>query len=211
MINNKKYDNSLIKGENTLKYDDNKKYKHFFIFAQHADYYKKENQKKYPVIGEYIIPNEIVKQHGFGFYGGVKTMRNDKLSNFYIPLPEIIVAQDDFKNEYLYKVESEIYHDFITKKLDNNDNEEYKEPIDECYLYNGSGEHGFTGYLDYSYADIYYEIIYQLAKRNNMNLNKVAEIIKKVDLRSTIEQFFIDNAVLFEKQTKKYIKTKKYK
>lgn len=211
------------KGENTFKYKEDKKYKHFFVYAEHADYYKKCNRQKYPVIGQYVIPNEIIEQQGFGFYGGVTTMRNDGLYGYYAPLPEVIINQSDFKSEFLYKLESELYSDFITKKLDrlesnfsdlinlnssDNENEKYNEPMEEYFLPYEKGLHGRSGYLDYSYADVYYEMIYQLAQKNDMNLYKVAQILKNIDLHYEIEEYFQKNAIFFEIQTKKYLKKK---
>lgn len=214
---------NTIKGENTFKYDKNEKYKHFFMFAEHADYYKKCNRQNYPVIGQYVIPNKIIEEHGFGFYGGVKTMRNDGLYGYYAPLPEIKVNQNDLESKFLYKLESELYSDFITKKLNrlesnfsdlinlscnDNENEKYNEPIEQYFLPYGKGLHGISGYLDYSYADVYYEMIYQIAKKNDMNLHKVVEILKNTNLRYEIEEFFQNNSDLFEIQTKKYLKKK---
>ncbi len=208
MINNHNYQKALIKGENTFHYEPGISYKHFFIFADHAEYFRKENKISYPAVGQFVIPNNIIKENGFGFYGGVKTMRNDKLYGYYVPLPEIIISNVDFKNSYLYKIESELYSDFIQKSLDGDDNVRFNEPKENYFIYNGKGTHGITGYLDYSYADVYYEMIFQLAKENNMNMNKVAELLKNINLYDEIQTYFENNAKHFEKQTKKYLKTK---
>lgn len=198
-----------ILGENTFKYEKDIEYKHFFLFAEHANFYKNLNRRFYPVIGQYVIPNNIINEFGFGFYDGVKTTRNNSLSGYYIPLPELKINRSDFKSEYLYKLESELYSDFVIKKLDKNDNTKYNEPIEEYFLPYGKGKHGVSGYLDYSYADIYYEMVYQLAKNNDMNLYKVAKLLKNIDFRSEIEKFFQSNSSLFEQQTKRYIKKRK--
>ena len=79
MINGSDYNEALIKGCNTFNYDNDFFYKHFFIFANHADYFKKEKGKPYPCIGQYIIPDNKIIEKGFGYYSNVKTMRNDKL------------------------------------------------------------------------------------------------------------------------------------
>ena len=210
MVNNKNnYQTALIKEENTFHYEPGISYKHFFIFADHANYFRKEHERFYPVIGQFIIPNNIIKETGFGFYGGVKTMRNDKLYGYYVPLPEIVISNTDFKNSYLYKIESELYSDFIRKSLDQNDNKILNEPLEDYFIYDGKGEHGTTVYLDYSYADVYYELIFQLAKKNDMNMYKVAKLLKNVNLLDEIQKYFENNSKLFEKQTKRYIKIKK--
>ena len=212
MINNTN-DNkaALVKGENTFHYEQGVSYKHFFVFADHADYFREAHQKACPVIGQYVIPNDIIKETGFGFYGGVETMRNNGLFGWYAPLPEVIISTDDFKNDYLYKIESDLYSDFVTKRLDDEDNKKFNEPIEEEFLYDGRGKHGMCGYLDYSYGDVYYEMIYQLAKKNHMNMYKVAELLKNTDFHEEIQKYFEENAKLFERQTKKFLKRKKDK
>ena len=207
MINHYDYQTALIKGENTFKYEPEESYKHFFIFADHADYFQKKNKRFYPVIGQFVIPNPIIKEFGFGFYGGVKTMRNNKLYNYYAPLPEVIISNTDFQNSYLYKIESEIYSDFTKKKLDNDDNIKFNEPIEDYFMYNGKND--IIGYLNYSYADIYYEMIFQLAKQNDMNMYKVTNLLKNLNLHEEIPKYFENNTKLFEKQTKRYLKSKK--
>ena len=134
-------------------------------------------------------------------------MRNNKLYNYYAPLPEVIISNTDFQNSYLYKIESEIYSDFTKKKLDNNDNIKFNEPIEDYFMYNGKND--IIGYLNYSYADIYYEMIFQLAKQNDMNMYKVTNLLKNLNLHEEIPKYFENNTKLFEKQTKRYLKTKK--
>lgn len=207
MINGSDYNKALIKGCNTFNYDNNIFYKHFFIFANHADYFKKEKGKSYPCIGQYIIPDDKIIEKGFWYYSSVKTMRNDKLYHWYMPLPEIIIKNDDFKNSYLYKIESDLYGDFVTNKLNNDDNKKYNESVIEYFRCDSNS----SGYLDYSYADVYYEMVYQLAKKNDMNLEKVADILKKMDIYEEIRKYFENNIGFFHKQTKQYIKLKNKK
>ena len=205
MINGSDYNKALIKGCNTFNYDNDIFYKHFFIFANHADYFKKEKGKSYPCIGQYIIPDDKIIEKGFGYYSSVKTMRNDKLYHWYMPLPEIIIKKDDFKNSYLYKIESDLYSDFVTNKLNDGDNKKYNEPIIDYFR----SDPNSIGYLDYSYADVYYEMVYQLAKKNDMNLEKVADILKRIDIYEEIKKYFENNIDFFHKQTKEYVKLKK--
>ena len=209
MINNETYNTPVIRGGNTFRYQKDISYKHFFVFADHASYFQKDKREYYyPLIGQYIIPNEIIKQSGFGFYSRVETMRNDKLWDYDMPLPEIIIDQNDFKKEYLYKVASAIYSDFVIKKLSSEDNEKYNEPIEEYFLYDGRGKQGRMGYLDYSYADIYYELVYQLARKHDCDVGKIVRILKTMNLHAEIENYFKKNHGLFRRQTEKYLKTK---
>ena len=207
MINGSDYDKALIKGCNTFNYDNDSFYKHFFIFADHANYFKKKNGKSYPCIGQYIIPDDKITEIGFGYYGDVKTMRNDRLYHWYMPLPEIIIKKDVFKNSYLYKIESDLYIDFETNMLNDDDNKKYNEPIIDFFR----GDLHSRGYLDYSYADVYYEMIYQLAKKNDMDFEKVVNILKNVDLYEEIKNYYEDNINFFYKQTKQYVKLKNKK
>lgn len=203
MINNKDYDKALIKGGNTFNYAGNDPYKHFFLFASHAFYYMNKNSSSYVCMGQYILPDEIIIEKGFGYYGGVKTKRNSYLFSMYMPLPEIIIRKEDFQKRYLYKIESDLYGYFTKNMLDNKDNDEYGEPVLEYF----SANPDFLGYTDYSYSDVYYEMVYQLALKHGMDLEAVAHILKNTDLYEEIRNFFQNNYDLFYKQTKKYIKS----
>ena len=65
--------------------------------------------------------------------------------------------------------------------------------------------------MDYLYADIYYEMVYQLAKKNDMDLEKVAKILKNVDLYEEIRKFYEDNINFFYEQSRQYVKLKNKK
>ena len=56
--------------------------------------------------------------------------------------------------------------------------------------------------------EIYNWSIYQLAKKNDMNLKKVAHLLKKVNLHEEIKKYFEDNIDFFHEQTKEYINSK---
>ena len=201
MINNQEFNNKHVRmGKNTFHYEKNVKYKHFFVYAAHARFYKE--QISAPVIGEFIIPNEIIDQQGYGFYSEVETMRNDRLYHWYMPLPEIIIKEKDFKKEYLYKV-NDWFHN--NKLLDNNDNEKYNEPT-EIY---SNGEIYSHSYTDYSYPDIYYEMVYQLFKSHNMDEDEVVKILLKMNLHTDVIKYYEENKSFFEEQTKQYIKKNK--
>lgn len=215
-MQNKKTNTAYVKGNNTFSYEEKTSYKHFFYFAEHAYYYKNLHKRIYPVIGEYVIPNEIIEQTGFGFYGDVKTMRNQNLEGFYMPLPEILVKTKDMKKEYLYQLFSELYGDFVSKTLDKfntyeignfvrldqkYDNSYYNEPMEEDLSINDS-----RGYLDYSYADIYYEMVYELLKQNDWKMDRTVKILKNYNLHEEIPKYFYEHIDLFREQTKRYVK-----
>lgn len=193
--------NSPVRGFNTFKYNSYVSYKHFFLFAEHADYFRNRNERTYPCIGQYIIPNESVAEKGFGFYDGVKTIQNDSLYHYSIPLPEIIIDNRNYSSDYLYKLESNLYDDFIIKKLNGSDNEKYSEKMEE---YQRVRIFGF-GYFKYSYADIYYEIVWRLAQKYNMDLKKVASALMKINLHDEIQKFYRQNQDFFKSKTKQLI------
>lgn len=200
MINDTSYNNSTICGENTFKYENDVSYKHFYLYPDHTKVYKNNS-----IIGQYIIPDDAIDQYGFGFYGSVKTERNDKLFGYYMPIPEVTVKEDDFKKKYLYSVSTFVSRYMQMNKLNRYDNEKYSEPILELFR----GHPDYFGYTDYSYAEVYYEMVYQLALKNDMNFYKVVKILKDVNLYEEIKKYFYENKRFFEKQTKQYMKTKK--
>ena len=205
MINDKNSNKKLVSENNTLNYDKNESYKQFFLFAEHAQYYKKIIFNTYFCIGQYIIPNDKITKKGFAYYSGIETMRNNKLCNMCIPLPVAFVKNSDFENSFLYKLESNLYSDFLTNSLDNDDNKKYNEPIIDCLRFNPN----IRSYLDYTYADVYYEMLYQLGKKFDMNFEKVLRMLNNVNLYDEIKKFFEDNANLFHEQTKQYVKSHK--
>lgn len=203
MINNKKYDNKTIYGFNTFHYIDNLSYKHFFVFAQHTKHYCQGE-----MIGEYIIPDNIIYEKGFGFYKYVDTKRNMKLYYNRMPLPEIIIKEEDFKKDYLHGIYSELNDNLKQKILYPDDNEKYNELKEEYFEIDTDS----AFYIDtnYSYSDVYYEMVYQLAKKNDMDLKKVARILKNIDLHNEIKKYFEDKIDFFQEQTKKYVKEIEY-
>lgn len=187
--NNNHFEIYTIKGKNTFNYDPNIEYLHFFRFAEHAFYYKKA--KRCVAVLECIIPNEIIEQYGFGFYGDVKTYKNEVLAGQYIPLPEYIIKADNFKTEYIYDINDVLYNNYIQKRLNHNDNEKYGEPIErELSLFNIAG--GYD-YRDFSYSEIYYEMVYTLLKTEKFDIDKVTKILLNFDLNKEILSYFENN------------------
>lgn len=203
MIHDQEYDTAIVKGENTLEYEKGVSYKHFFMFGNHAEYFRKN--KGYHFVGQYVIPNELIAGKGFGFYGNVKTMRNKKLYGYYMPLPEVIVKKEDFKKEYLYCILPEVYAYYTENRLNDDDNKKFNEPIIKDFSLDGEG----LSYLDYSYTDIYYEMVYQIAKQHDMDLKKVAGLLKDIDLYEKIREYYANNTDLFREQTRLYVKSQR--
>lgn len=200
MVNNKDYRRYIRYGENTFKYEEGCKYKHFFIYASHMD-----NLHNNGMYAQYVIPNYLIHDYGFGYYSDVKTMRNDALRSYYMPLPEVRIKESDFSNEYLESVKPFINGYYTSNELLNNGNELYNEEKLGRFSLNPYE----SGYLDYSYADVYYELVYSLAKKNDMEMYKVVRILKNMDLNKEIKDYFYNNFKYFEKQTNKYLKQKK--
>lgn len=203
MIHDIEYEKPVVKGSNTFNYEYDESYKHFFVFADHAYYFKNINGKYFPCIGQYIIPDELIREKGFGFYYNVKTMRNSDLYSNCIPLPEVIINNEFFNSNFLYKVESGLYDNFVTKRLDKDDNKKYNEPTED-YLKVNPNESNLLGY---SYADVYYEMLYRLAINNDMDFDRVIKQIKDINLHEEIKDYFNNNIRYFDKQTKRFIKT----
>lgn len=204
-INNSNHSETYtIRGKNTFNYDPNIEYLHFFRFAEHAFYYKKA--KRCVAVLECIIPNEIIEQYGFGFYGDVKTDKNESLASWYIPLPEYIIKANNFKTEYIYDINDILYNNYIQKRLNHNDNEKYGEPIErELLLFNI--EDGYD-YRDFSYSEIYYEMLYTLLKKENFNIDKVTKILLNSDLNKEILSYFENSQEELLKLINKKEKTK---
>ena len=181
--------NATIRGQNTFRYDEGIEYIHFFKYAEHAFYYK--NEKKCVSVIECVIPNDIIEQRGFGLYGSVKTFKNDKLFGYYMPLPEYIIKRDNFDYKYIYDINDKLYNNFIRKELKGNDNEIYGEIVErQLSLFNDVG--GYD-YRDFSYADLYYELVYKLLKENCYSMEQVTKILLKLDLDKEILLFFKEN------------------
>lgn len=192
LLNRLKYNDqsvkATIKGENTFKYEDGIEYLHFFKYPEHAFYYKKE--KSCVAVLECIIPDEIIEQYGFGFYGGVETYKNNKLFGWYMPLPEYIIRKDKFTSEYIYDIQDRYFSRYIYDK-DTVSNETVHKPLDFV-----DSDHYWH---QISQANIYYEIVYKLAKENEHNMYKVARILYNMNLDREVLTFFENNKDIFLK------------
>ena len=195
-------DNTRIKhqGNNTFSYDPLFNYKHFFVFSEHAEFYKNKYMDDNATIGQFIVPKNIIIDNGFGFYNDVKTRLNHYLAQRYIPLPEVILKSDDYKGLILYKEEKTANRNFLTNTLDDDDNIKYNEEKEEYF--NIGPE--YMGYMGYSYADIYYEIVYDLLKKYNNDMVRVVEGLKKMRLPDDIKNYYEDNKNEFRRKMVRY-------
>lgn len=96
------FTSATIKGNNTFKYEPNIEYLHFLGLQNMLFIIKK--QKRCVAVLECIIPDEIIEQYGFGFYGDIKTYKNDALAGWYIPLPEYIIKAENFNIDKVTKI-----------------------------------------------------------------------------------------------------------
>lgn len=180
--------NATIQGENTFRYDNGVDYMHFFKYAEHAFYYK--NEKNVIAVMECIIPDIIIEQKGFGYYGGVKTKKNSELFGYYMPLPEYIIKRDNFDMKYIYDVNNWLHPKYIRKELNGSDNEIYGEAIEAEFALSNNG---YCDCKKFTYADIYYEIVYKLFIENDYCMDDVTKILLKMDLNKEIILFFNEN------------------
>ena len=99
-----------------------------------------------------------------------------------------------------------IIYKYIQKRLNHNDNEKYGEPIErELSLFNI--EDGYD-YRDFSYSEIYYEMLYTLLKKENFNIDKVTKILLNSDLNKEILSYFENSQEELLKLINKKEKTK---
>ena len=185
MVEDKDYSKYKKAGKNTFAYEKDEAYKHFFIFGDHAEFYKPRINA--PAIGVYDIPEDKICQRGFGFYGPVVTPINYALSSYNFPFPEIIIKYEDDTKESLITItpgfnqQQAIYSYGVVN------------PFEKTFKANG---------YKYSYADVYYEIVNKLALEHDMDMKKVAAVLNDVDLKKEIEEYFNEYYDYFEASVK---------
>ncbi len=81
------FNRSCLWGNNTFCYEPNAEYIHFFKYAQHA---KLHLSKFGVIIAQFNIPDDLIDQHGFGFY-------NSDIS----VIPECIIKKENFDINFL--------------------------------------------------------------------------------------------------------------
>lgn len=177
-INNRNYDIATVKGSNTFKYNEDKKYVHFFKYASHAIRYKKIFALA--AVAQIKLPDEIIPSLEYGFYSEVETYYDDSLKKYYIPLPEIILEQKLFNNDYIkefYDKDSNFLH------IDSYGNEVKEFTTQKYSLLEGKKVQRWTQ------TDIYYEYIKRLLPKFKYDVDKLANYLKMIDLDSQLEEF----------------------
>ncbi len=184
LINNEDYSpyNSAA-GDNNFKYEDDIGYKHFFMFDDHAEYYKPRLWAATIEICE--IPDEIIDQYGFGFYDVVSSSKSSELYPERIPLPEIIIKEKDFDKKYI-KFFTDTFKLPGTKL-----SRTYKNKYDKVFN---------IGDEEYTYADIYYEMLCHLVEKHQIKPKDAVKYIQLESLREQLKEFFEDNHSYFEEQ-----------
>lgn len=176
------HDSSVgIRGENTFYYEPNQEYIHFFQYAEHAFYYMNRTYSPYVIVARCVIPDDVIYDKGFGYYGEVETYKNNSLYNWYIPLPEYRLKKEDFKNAYI----QEFANILRTKMVENNT---YELP-----LFNLNRDGIIRARRMYSYADMYYELLCSLCKRYAYDMEKIIKYLEHQELNEIIEQYYQEN------------------
>lgn len=177
LINGTKLQNyNIIRGQNTFKYENDKEYIHFFKYESHALYYMKK--KNNPIIIRVDIPDSLLGNIEYGFYGDVDTYYDDYLYDFYIPLPEYIMAKDDFKKEYIVDFS---YNGVWQNPKRCNTNREFFW-VEKEHLFRDKETQAWTT------ESIYYEYIKLISKEYNYDMNKVATYLKSINLDDELDK-----------------------
>lgn len=166
---------NVIEGENTFRYEKDKTYMHFFKYEAHALYYMKKRAN--PIIIRLDIPDELLGDIEYGFYGDVDTYYDDHLYGYYMPLPEYVILADNFKKEYIV--------DFSRNGIWQ-DPKRYDVKWDAFYV---EKEHLFKDNERqlWSIESIYYEYVKLLSKKYHYDMDKVARYLKSINLDEELE------------------------
>ena len=162
------YDRTVIKGENTFKYNYNIDYIHFFKYAKHAFDYAKRN--KYVIVAKIDIPDDIELESGFGLYSGIKTHYDDSLEKYYIPIPEYRLKRIYFDTSYIIDYSNELYSPW---------EQEIKPLINE--VPNSNSVQYWTT------SSLYYEYIKFLKKLYKYNLENMIAHLEQIDIDETLK------------------------
>lgn len=169
-------DHHTIYGQNTFKYEKNKSYIHFFKYEYHALYYMKKTSN--PIIARLDIPNELLGNIEYGFYGGVDTYYDDSLYGCYMPLPEYIMLNDVFKKEFIVDFS---YNGVWQDPKNYNIHSEFFW-VEKERLFQEKEKQAWT------IESIYYEYIKIVSKKYNYNMDKVAQFLKSINLDEELDK-----------------------
>lgn len=177
LINGIKIENyNTICGQNTFKYEKGKTYIHFFKYQDHALYYMKK--RKNPIIVRLDIPDDLLGNIEYGFYGNIDTYYDDCLYGYYIPLPEYVIATDDFKKEYIVDFSYDgVWQD---PKRYNISTEFFW--VEKERLFHDKEMQAWTT------ESIYYEYVKIVSKKYNYDMDKVASYLKSIDLDEELDK-----------------------
>ena len=177
LINGFKIENyNTIRGQNTFKYEKNKSYVHFFKYQEHALYYMKKRNN--PVVVRLDIPDDLLGNIEYGFYGDVDTYYDDFLDGYYIPLPEYVIETNDFKKEYIVDFSyNGVWQD--PKRYDVNREFFW---VEKEQLFHDKEMQAWTT------ESIYYEYIKIVSKKFNYDMDKVATYLKSIDLDEELDK-----------------------
>ena len=177
LINGDKIENNnTVRGENTFNYEKGKSYIHFFKYQEHALYYMKKRNN--PIIMRLDIPDDLLGEIEYGFYGYVDTYYDDFLSCYYIPLPEYVIEKDYFKKEYIVDFS---YNGVWQNPKGYNINREFFW-IEKEHLFDEKEMQSWT------IESIYYEYIKIVSAKYNYDMYKVATYLKKIDLDEELDK-----------------------
>lgn len=180
LINGIKVENyNTIRGQNTFKYEKNKSYIHFFKYEKHALYYMKKTNN--PIMVRLDIPDDLLGNIEYGFYGDVDTYYDDYLYGYYIPLPEYIITNDVFKKEYIVDFS---YNGVWQNPKRYNVNKEFFW-VEKEHLFHKKEMQAWT------IESIYYEYIKLVSKKYDYDMSKVAHYLKSIDLDEELDKIRI--------------------
>lgn len=177
LINDIEYvNNNTVYGQNTFKYENDITYIHFFKFEDHALYYMKKRNN--PIIVKYDIPDELLGNVEYGFYGDVDTYYDDTLYGYYMPLPEYAMNKEYFKKEYIV----DFSYNGVWHNHEKRDEKREFFWVEKEHLFNDKEMQAWT------IESIYYEYIKLVSKRSNYDMNKVARYLKTIDLDDELDK-----------------------
>jgi hypothetical protein len=167
---------NIIKGQNTFKYEKGKTYIHFFKYEEHALYYMKKRNN--PIIIRLDIPDDILGNIEYGFYGDVDTYYDDCLYGYYMPLPEYVIPIDKFKKEYIIDFS---YNGVWQDPLRYNIEKEFFW-VEKEYLFHDKEMQAWTT------ESIYYEYVKIVSEKYKYNMDKVASYLKTINLDEELDK-----------------------
>ena len=97
-INGIETNEPITKSKNTFTYKDNIDYIHFYKYAAHAFYLR--DMFSMACVAKIEVADELIPQLEYGLYNRVETYYDDSLSEYHIPLPEIILERNLVKNKH---------------------------------------------------------------------------------------------------------------